>query len=429
MKTATGPDTWGTFLTYTGLGSGTLAAWNSFILGADYFESRFPGQHANRLFTVFYLPVNLSVVAGLTYWNTLLSTRTRIRIGLAGSALGLALVPLLGALPPSGLTLAATLGLLCCVGVTDGLTQPALFAEAAQGPPLLTHALVTGTALAGLAACALRVATKALLPPTPRGLAASAAAFFWVATAWVAGCLALYLTRAQRPREGVEETTPGARTPTPASPPPRVELSPSVHGASEEDAEASLLPRGPAPEAVLRSPYLVPLGTAKAGVGEVRATLRTIWRLSLATCLIYTVTLAIFPGVLVEDARAPSGDAGRGWFVVSMMTLFNLGDLAGKGGPTLVPALRWSRQGGILGAVCLRALFIPAFHLAVSAPAGLALCTLGLGFTNGVLTSSAMATAPAHVAPSQAGLAGSIMVLSLDVGLVLGAALSFLWLL
>lgn len=349
MKTATGPDTWGTFLTYTGLGSGTLAAWNSFILGADYFESRFPasglcggvaldldssctreqlwwrmaalftgesqalhtqhapplphhsrfppkhtrtrhaqGQHANRLFTVFYLPVNLSVVAGLTYWNTLLSTRTRIRMGLAGSALGLALVPLLGALPPSGLTLAATLGLLCCVGVTDGLTQPALFAEAAQGPPLLTHALVTGTALAGLAACALRVATKALLPPTPRGLAASAAAFFWVATAWVAGCLALYLTRAQRPREGVEETTPGARTPTPASPPPRVELSPSVHGASEEDAEASLLPRGPAPEAVLRSPYLVPLGTAKAGVGEVRATLRTIWRLSLATCLIYT---------------------------------------------------------------------------------------------------------------------------------------------
>lgn len=261
-------------------------------------HSRFPpkhtrtrhaqGQHANRLFTVFYLPVNLSVVAGLTYWNTLLSTRTRIRMGLAGSALGLALVPLLGALPPSGLTLAATLGLLCCVGVTDGLTQPALFAEAAQGPPLLTHALVTGTALAGLAACALRVATKALLPPTPRGLAASAAAFFWVATAWVAGCLALYLTRAQRPREGVEENTPGARTPTPASPPPRVELSPSVHGASEEDAEASLLPRGPAPEAVLRSPYLVPLGTAKAGVGEVRATLRTIWRLSLATCLIYT---------------------------------------------------------------------------------------------------------------------------------------------
>lgn len=76
------------------------------------------------------------------------------------------------------------------------------------------------------------------------------------------------------------------------------------------------------------------------------------------------VTLAIFPGVLVEDARAPSGDAGRGWFVVGMMTLFNLGDLAGKGGPTLVPALRWSRQGGILGAVCLRALFIPAFHLA-----------------------------------------------------------------
>lgn len=78
----------------------------------------------------------------------------------------------------------------------------------------------------------------------------------------------------------------------------------------------------------------------------------------------HRVTLAIFPGVLVEDAEGPSGDPGSGWYVVGLMTLFNVGDLAGKGGPSLVPALRWSRQGGILGAVCLRALFVPAFHLA-----------------------------------------------------------------
>ncbi len=74
--------------------------------------------------------VALSVVAGLTYWHTLLSTRTRIRMGLAGSALGLALVPLLGALPPSGLTLAATLGQLRhLMGAADG-------APVAAGTPL-----------------------------------------------------------------------------------------------------------------------------------------------------------------------------------------------------------------------------------------------------------------------------------------------------
>jgi equilibrative nucleoside transporter 1/2/3 len=52
-----------------------------------------------------------------------------------------------------------------------------------------------------------------------------------------------------------------------------------------------------------------------------------------------------------------------------------------------------------------------------------------LGLSNGYLTSCAMIEAPSHVPPAWGDLAGNLMVCSLILGLCLGAAGGFLWLL
>ena len=57
------------------------------------------------------------------------------------------------------------------------------------------------------------------------------------------------------------------------------------------------------------------------------------------------------------------------------------------------------------------------------------LLTAALGSTNGFVCACAMIRAPAMVPAAAAGLAGNLMVLSLVLGLCLGAAASFLWLL
>ena len=96
------------------------------------------------------------------------------------------------------------------------------------------------------------------------------------------------------------------------------------------------------------------------------------------------------------------------------------------------PSTARSDQRAILAAAAARALFIPAFRLAAVSQAGVPavlLLTAALGSTNGFVCACAMIRAPAMVPPAAAGLAGNLMVLSLVLGLCLGAAASFLWLL
>lgn len=57
------------------------------------------------------------------------------------------------------------------------------------------------------------------------------------------------------------------------------------------------------------------------------------------------------------------------------------------------------------------------------------LLALLLGLSNGLLTTAAMVAAPDSVEPRAAALCGNIMVLSLILGLCIGAASGFIWLL
>ena len=99
---------------------------------------------------------------------------------------------------------------------------------------------------------------------------------------------------------------------------------------------------------------------------------------------------------------------------------------------TELNALTHRDEQAILVAAAARVLFVPAFRVAAVSQAGVPavlLLTASLGSTNGFVCACAMIRAPATVPSAAAGLAGNLMVLSLVLGLCLGAGASFLWLL
>ena len=95
-------------------------------------------------------------------------------------------------------------------------------------------------------------------------------------------------------------------------------------------------------------------------------------------------------------------------------------------------ALVTSQQSTILQLAVARAVFVPAFALAGwlgSGPWLESLLSVLLGVSNGWITALAMMAAPVGLQGPEAAMAGQILVFSLVLGLSLGAACGFLWLL
>lgn len=92
--------------------------------------------------------------------------------------------------PP--LALGLVLASLVVLAILDGCCQPAVFGDAATLPPQYTHAVVGGTASAGVVISFLRIITKAALPATPAGLRVSTAIYFALSAAICGGCVVVY---------------------------------------------------------------------------------------------------------------------------------------------------------------------------------------------------------------------------------------------
>lgn len=117
-------------------------------------------------------------------------------------------------------------------------------------------------------------------------------------------------------------------------------------------------------------------------------------------------------------------------WLLSQLVLLDLTSAAAPSCPRLPAHRRDERL--LLALVASRLLFVPAFHLAAvwgGGPPAMGLLTLALGASNGHLTACAMMEGAAAAPPGAAELAGNLMVLSLILGLCIGAAAGFLWLL
>lgn len=403
------------YWTCVALGAGILLPWNAFITAVDYFgsESMYPDAHVDRLFGVLYFIPNLCALPLVLRFGHVVSPRWRVRVGYFAFLVALVAQALVVGLAPLCLCVALT-------GVADALAQGSLFGVVAPMPERYTQALMGGTSVAGLVVSLLRLVTKAAFPANDSGLRRSAAAYFIVAAAWVAACLALF-GRLERSRvyeyhraraRGVGEDEYES------------ELA-NLRGA--EDARRDAAPRDESR-----------LPSERATLADVRAILREIRPHAFSVACVYAVTLSIFPGVLAEDVAS---DALGDWYPVALIFVFNAADVAGKALPGRIPSAgEWlGSRPRVLAMMCgARVLFVPAF-LATTRAAGVqalssseapcVLLTAALGFTNGWYSSSAMMAAPKVVEKRLAESCGTVMVFFLLSGLATGAVCGWLWLL
>ncbi len=354
--------------------------------------------------------------------------------GFAAFTAAVGAMPLLDALPAGRGALGATLVLVAATGVADDLAQGALFGEAARLPPRYTRALVGGTSVSGVAVAALRVATKAALPPSAGGLYASAALYFALAAATCGACFFVYLNvlprllaerlAAEEPALGPEERGADGGVPLGSVDAEQERAKLWDAGGFGSDFSTAL--------SDFRPPSSLEFGAEGGGdAGELHRVAHSIRAPAAAVALVYVVTLSIFPGVLAEDvASARLGS----WYAVLLLALFNAADCAGKWLEPPYVLARADSGAPLVAAAAVRALFLPAFYAAAHAgpgfgPAAVAALTAALGVSNGWLTSSAMVAAPLASDPAAAPLVGNLMVLALVGGLCVGAAYGFLWLL
>ncbi|CAL4124450.1 unnamed protein product, partial [Meganyctiphanes norvegica] len=162
---------------------------------------------------------------------------------------------------------------------------------------------------------------------------------------------------------------------------------------------------------------------------------KQILPLCAAVCVIFTVTLSVFPVVCV---RIVSTSVHKEWaeiFFQPVITflLYNVGDLFGR---QLAGWMTWPRRGSLLYIlVALRVGFIPLFLFCntdiASVPSYFTrdsvYITLMVLFSvsNGHLTALCFMSAPKMVAPEDAEKAGMMLAGSLGLGLLLGAVCSF----
>ncbi|XP_067877597.1 equilibrative nucleoside transporter 2-like [Heterodontus francisci] len=161
-----------------------------------------------------------------------------------------------------------------------------------------------------------------------------------------------------------------------------------------------------------------------------------IWKLAIAVCLIFTVTLSVFPAITAHVSSHTEQGKWREYFIpVCCFLLFNVMDWLGR---SVTACSTWPQKDNLLLLFVLaRVVFIPLFmlcnvtdraYLPVLIPhdGWFILFMLLFAFSNGYFVTLCMCYAPKKVSPRNAETAGAVMAFFLALGLALGAALSFL---
>ncbi|KAL3820982.1 hypothetical protein ACJIZ3_006887 [Penstemon smallii] len=142
--------------------------------------------------------------------------------------------------------------------------------------------------------------------------------------------------------------------------------------------------------------------------------------------MIYALTLSIFPGFLSEDTGSHSLG---GWYALVLIAMYNVWDLIGRYVP-LIKSIKLKSRKGLLIAILLRFLLVPAFYFTTKYgdQGWMIMLTSFLGLSNGYLTVCVLTSAPeGYKGPEQNAL-GNILVLFLLGGIFAGVTLDWLWL-
>nr|XP_020640730.1 equilibrative nucleoside transporter 1 [Pogona vitticeps]XP_020640731.1 equilibrative nucleoside transporter 1 [Pogona vitticeps] len=164
---------------------------------------------------------------------------------------------------------------------------------------------------------------------------------------------------------------------------------------------------------------------------------KKIWVMAVSVCLVFTVTIGVFPAVTVAVVSTIAGQTiwAKYFTPVSCFLMFNVFDWAGR---SLTAVCMWPGKDSRLlpFMVVVRVVFIPLFMLCNVQPrknlpvmfahdAWYIVFMIFFAISNGYLASLCMCFGPKKVQPHEAETAGTIMAFFLSLGLALGAILSF----
>ncbi|XP_014368858.2 equilibrative nucleoside transporter 4 [Papilio machaon] len=205
-----------------------------------------------------------------------------------------------------------------------------------------------------------------------------------------------------------------------ASPPPSVsEASPALRTPRPSYKVEDVVVESPERPASWRS--------LKRGVLARWAVARAIYPYMVSIGLVYFTTLSLYPGIASE---VPSCRLGS-WMPIILMSAFNSFDFIGK--IAAAWPYEWSRS-QLLMASGLRLLLVPLMLLCAAprhSPHIVGdmypiLFSVVLGFTNGLFGSVPMILAPSRVGREHREIAGNMMTLSYNGGLLSGSLVSYL---
>jgi solute carrier family 29 (equilibrative nucleoside transporter), member 1/2/3 len=266
------------------LGIGILFPFNAFVSAVDYFNALYPELNPAFIFSTAYMLPNFLTFFPVLRWAKRLSFSTRI-VGsfvLYFFILGLApFIALQTSLGESAFFITVALVFLC--GATDALVQGALYGFSALFPHEYTSSVQTGTGIAGTVVVGLRMITKASFDDDLDGLRNSAIAYFVMCAMWMAVCAIAFVVMKRNPfaqyylRGGIEHGE-------------AIALDAKEHRAL---LDVSLL-----------------------------SIFRRIWSLAGLECMQFTISLALYPGVL---SMIPSQSWGldQSWLTVWFLSLFS----------------------------------------------------------------------------------------------------------
>eukprot|EP01119_Soliformovum_irregulare_P023289 TRINITY_DN8116_c0_g2_i1.p1 TRINITY_DN8116_c0_g2~~TRINITY_DN8116_c0_g2_i1.p1 ORF type:complete len:332 (-),score=83.27 TRINITY_DN8116_c0_g2_i1:218-1213(-) len=272
----------------------------------------------------------------------------------------------------------------CAFGLADASAQGSVWGLVGLFPPKYAVALQVGTGIAGIIVSINRIITKASLPDNPSGLRTSSIIYFVISAIVIAGSIFAYAFLQRLP------ITKWA-------------LSKQVRATMDlEQMDGDVW--------------------QKVTIDRMQI-LRKVFPLALCVWANYTITLFMFPGMITS---IPSSSDMGSWFPVILVTIFSVFDFAGKFIPEFFGAGISDRALFVFTGFRIIHFFLflmcisprvfnnnlfPYFFVALFAT------------THGYVGSVGMMRGPTRVDEEEKEVAGTIMALSLVLGVATGASI------
>lgn len=427
------------------LGLGTLLPWNFFMTATEYFKSRLgeprnislansladgngtKSEKPTYLQSIFPNVMTLCAMLPLLIFsclNSFLHQRISQQVRILGSLVAIFLVFLITSILVKVFVeplpfFIITMIKIVLINSFGAILQGSLFGLAGLLPASYTTPVMSGQGLAGT------FAALAMICAFASGSALSESAFGYFITACITILLAIgsYIMlprldffRYYSMKDKTEYRTHGNHS----------ELETKVDLINKDDRN------GVEPNPVN--------GTTHTSNHEssVFSIFKKIWIMAMSVCLVFAVTIGVFPAVTlaVESTIAKGTVWGERYFIpVSCFLMFNVFDWIGR---SLTAVCMWPGKDSCLlpFLVIMRVVFIPLFMLCNVTPrenlpvifahdAWYIVFMIFFAISNGYLASLCMCFGPKKVLPHEAETAGAIMAFFLSLGLALGAVLSF----